>query len=90
METWIVADRETLKTHYGANLRQIALPPLIDLEDRARTEVLDAIQRATLNCSNAYKKGPRSFDVLSKVRADELKKHLPSFTRAFVIFDSKF
>lgn len=81
METWIVADRGALREHYGNRLQENALPPLTDLEKRDRHEVHDQLAHASRNCSNAYAKGKRSFDVLAKLDAAVLKQHLPSFVR---------
>ena len=36
METWIAADRNALKSHFGQHLKDSALPALNDLEGRAR------------------------------------------------------
>jgi hypothetical protein len=81
METWIVADRAALREHYGDRLQENALPPLIDLEKRDRHEVHDQLEHASRNCSNAYAKGKRSFEVLAKLDPAVLKQHLPSFVR---------
>jgi hypothetical protein len=81
METWIVCDRATLKGHYGASLQDSAFPPLIDLEKRGRAEVQKALERATRNCTNAYAKGQRSFEILGTLDPDALAGHLPSFAR---------
>ena len=43
METWIVADRESLREHYGHELQVNALPPLANLEARGREEVHDKL-----------------------------------------------
>ena len=82
METWIVADRITLKACYGHKLQENALPPLESLENRSRNEVHEKLVHATRNCSNAYRKGRRSFEVLELLSPDTLKS-LPSFARAF-------
>jgi hypothetical protein len=87
METWIVGDRETLKSHYGHKLKENVLPPLVKLESRARGEVQEALARATGDCSNAYEKGKRSFQILGKLRAETLAQHLPSFKRMVGILD---
>ena len=79
METWIVADREALRRHYG-RLQNSALPPLDNLEARGRHDVQDKLAHATRNCSNAYKKGKRSFEVLAKLTPEVLEQ-LPSFVR---------
>jgi hypothetical protein len=81
METWVVADRDALKAHYGSKLQNSALPPLVQLEVRARHDVQDKLEHATRNCSNAYTKGKRSFEVLAKLTPVVLEQHLPSFVR---------
>jgi len=89
METWIVADRDTLKAHYGNELQETALPPLFDLEERSRHDVQKQLIHATRNCSNAYSKGPRSFEILSKLTPSALEKSLPSFVRVRRILNVK-
>jgi len=81
METLIVADRETLADFYGSELQESALPALNNLESRARDVIQNALTRATRNCSNAYAKGKRSFEVLGCLDPATLVKHLPSFVR---------
>lgn len=89
METWIAADRETLKTHYGNKLQESALPALENLENQSRHDIQEKIIHATSNCSNAYKKGKYSFEILGNLSPEELKKHLPSFVRTLNILDAK-
>lgn len=81
METWIVADHQALCEHYGKNFQVSALPPPYALEDRDRHEIHDKLVHATRNCSNAYSKGKRSFEVLGKLDPAVLRRHLPSFAR---------
>ena len=80
METWIISDRVALQNHYGANLKQNALLSMSDLESKDRHAIQEALKRATENCSNAYVKGSRSFEVLGKLNPPELRR-LPSFVR---------
>ena len=89
METWIIADRDILSSHYGSRLQVSALPPLANIEERNRHDIQDALFHATRNCENAYQKGKRSFDILSKLTPDALKPHLPSFVRNLEILDKK-
>jgi Domain of unknown function (DUF4276) len=89
METWIVSDRPTLRSHYGAQLQESALPPLQDMESRRRHTVQDALQHATRSCKNAYQKGKRSFEILGKLTPVELRPHLPSFSRCERILGQK-
>lgn len=81
METWIVADRNALREHYGANLRERSLPAPQQLESRNRRDIHEALIKATRECKNAYQKGKRSFGILAELNPRELRKHLPSFVR---------
>jgi hypothetical protein len=81
METWIATDRPVLKKHYGSQLKEDALPPLIDLEERDRKSVHDSLCRATSECKNTYEKGKRSFEVIGLLNPSELRKYLKSFER---------
>lgn len=89
METWIVADRDVLSDHYGSELQESALPPLVDLEKRGRHDVQDNLEHATRNCSNAYEKGERSFEILGQLTPKALKALLPSFARVQRILNEK-
>lgn len=89
METWIITDHETLSTHYGKQLQDSALPPLVDMENRSRQDIQDQLAHATRNCSKAYDKGKRSFEILSKLNPEVLKRYLPSFIRDLEILNEK-
>jgi hypothetical protein len=89
METWIVADRATLAKHFGSALRTSDLPPLQDLEVRDRQTIQESLEQATRTCSNAYRKGKRSFEVLGRLNPDVLELHLPSFSRSRRILNER-
>jgi hypothetical protein len=89
METWIVADRATLRSHYGHKLNENALPPLNGLEGRGRHDVHDRLTRATKDCKNAFAKGKRSFDVLEELEPAVMMQHLTSFVRVDRILRAK-
>lgn len=78
METWIISDRDALKRHYG-QLQESALPNSTptDLESIPRDKMLKALENATRTCSNAYKKGRRSYSVFSEI----IPENLPAFQR---------
>ena len=88
METWIAADRDTLRAHYGPRLQENALPPLEGLEQRNRHDVHGGLAHATRNCSNAYAKGKRSFEVVGKLDPTALAR-LPAFARVLRILGQK-
>lgn len=81
MESWIAADRGVLRSHYGSDLQESALPALHDMEARTRDDIQDNLTQATRNCRNAYEKGKRSFEIVGKITPEELRRHLPSFVR---------
>lgn len=89
METWILSDPKTLRTYYGVSLQENTLPPLNQLEQRARHDVQGKLMDATRNCKNAYSKGKQSYLILGELDPDVLKKHLPSFARVQKILDEK-
>lgn len=89
METWFVADHATLRKHFGSTLQDSALPPLSGLENRNRYDVQEKLIHATRECSNAYAKGIRSYEILGKLSPDLLKKYLPSFVRVWRILDTR-
>jgi hypothetical protein len=82
METWIITDRAALVAHHGKPLQSSALPSLTDMEQRARDDIQDSLIQATRLCSNSYRKGKHSFEILGKLSPEVLEKHLPSFKRA--------
>ncbi len=81
METWIVADRGTLRTVFGNDLREGALPADHDLESRPKDDVQQALEDATRECGRdrMYKKGKRSFQVVGKLDPARLRERLPHF-----------
>ncbi len=89
METWIITDRATLGSHYGRLLQVSALPPLTEMEQRARDDIQNSLIQATRRCSNSYRKGKRSFEILGKLSPEVLDEHLPSFTRARRVLDQR-
>ena len=89
METWIVADRDTLRQHYGSSLQESALPSLISLEQGNRQDIQEGLKRATRSCSNAYQKGKRSFEILGKLKPETMESYLPAFQRAKRILNEK-
>lgn len=89
METWISADRETLKRHYGNDLQESALPPLQSIENTNRQTILQKLEHASRNCSSAYEKGKHSFALLGRLNPDVLEAKLQGFKRLVRILNEK-
>jgi hypothetical protein len=66
-----------------------ALPPLVDLEKRARHDVQHMLEHATRKCTNAYEKGKRAFQILGQLTPEALKEFLPSFVRVRRMLNQK-
>ncbi len=81
METWLVADRQALRAHFGQCLHENSLPSQTNLESRTRSDVQGALVQATRGCKQGYAKGKCSFALLARLRPAELRRHLPSFAR---------
>lgn len=89
METWIASDMDTLRQHYGNCFQQSALPPLHNIEQHDRHDIQERLKEATCNCSNAYQKNLRSFEVLGKLNPTTLETHLAAFRRTKRILNEK-
>jgi len=81
METWIAADRESLKGNYGSCLRESALPSLHNIEEKNRHDIQECLRSATSGCTNKYQKNKRSFEVLGRLNPKVLDENLKSFSR---------
>ena len=89
METWLLADRQTLIACFPA-MNASALPPDADLESRRKPDVTAALRNATQSSSKGrYHKGKHSFDLLSRIQPEELKSRLPHFRRFVETLDAR-
>ena len=75
---------------FGARLQISALLPVNDLEQRSRSDVQRALEKATHNCgpNKAYPKGRRSFQVLAELNPGTLMD-LPHFKLLIQALDSR-
>ncbi len=82
METWLVADRKTLKDFFGQNWRDKALPEWPAPEKISKQQVWDALKKATAGCARKhYAKGKVSFELLGKIDPAEVEKRCPAARR---------
>ena len=89
METWLLADRQTLIAYFPA-MSASALPPDADLESRRKPDVTAALRNATQSSSKGrYHKGNHSFDLLGRIAPEELKSRLPHFRRFVETLDAR-
>ena len=82
METWLVADRSALKNFFGQCWRDNALPKWPKLEEISKTQVFDALDKATAACEKRrYAKGGLSFELLGRIDPAEVEKACPAAKR---------
>ncbi|MDR3700742.1 MAG: DUF4276 family protein [Candidatus Sulfopaludibacter sp.] len=79
METWLVADRSTLRAFFGQHWRERALPKWQTLEEISKEQVFRALDSATAACgSRRYAKGSLSFKLLREIVPAEIEKNRPA------------
>ena len=69
MEAWFLADKDCLADFFGRRFNRNALPRNPDIEQVAKTDVLDGLKSASRQCKpkGEYGKGRHSFEILAKV-----------------------
>ena len=85
MESWFLADRDTLAGYFGHGFRGNALPATDAIEGIAKEQVMDGLQQATHACptKGRYNKGQHSFELLGKIRPRRVCDQSP-WARRFI------
>lgn len=84
METWLLADREALRTYFGHEFKEKAIPRWPNLEAVSKKDAMRALDRATAACSRPYAKGRVSFELLAATDPARVESACP---RAKDLFD---
>ena len=80
METWFLADRDTLKAFFGQGFKESALPAAGNaIEGIGKQQVYSALAQATNTCKTkaAYGKGEHSFKLLTKIDPAKVTRASP-------------
>ena len=77
METWFLADRNSLKRYFGAEFRETTLKQWPQLEAVPKATVLNSLKQATAHCAKPYAKGKVSFELLAQVDPALVKAACP-------------
>jgi hypothetical protein len=80
METWFLADRKLLRRFFDG-LRETHLHAWPVLEDVAKADVLNALDRATAGCKKSYAKGRVSYELLAQLDPKLVENACPSARR---------
>lgn len=84
METWIVADFDALREHYGECLRVEELPADENIEGVSKTRIFAALDRATVDTPlGEYHKLHDASALLTRVDPEKVKARCPNCKRLF-------
>lgn len=91
METWFLADRETLKQYFGKNFKEKAIPGWDDLEAIPKARVLEALDKATAACEKKrYAKGKISFEILGSILPGKAEPACPHLSKLLTYLRNPF
>ena len=78
MESWFLADADTLDSFYGQGFRKQDLSANPSIEEVPKQDVFDRLARATRNTSKgSYQKGVDSFAILEKLDPTKVRNSSP-------------
>ena len=84
MEAWFLADPAGLKKHFGGNFDTGKLPPADQAETRTKSDIDDALKKATSPTpAKEYRKIRDGAKLLEKVDPAEVRKHCKWCDRLF-------
>lgn len=84
METWIIADRETLAAYYGPGFRANALPGAANLEGVSKASIVADLARATKSTQKgAYHKIRHASELLKRIDHRKVRERCPACKRLF-------
>ncbi|MGA2034745.1 MAG: DUF4276 family protein [Thermoguttaceae bacterium] len=84
MEAWFLADPAALRKHYGGRFNEKALPAANQAETRTKSDIDDALRKATSPTpSKEYRKIRDGAKLLEKVDPAEVRKHCKWCDRLF-------
>ena len=74
MEAWFLAEKDCLAAFFGRGFNCNALSHNPDIEQVAKTDVLEGLQGATRRCKSKgeYGKGRHSFEILSEIDPEKV------------------
>ena len=84
MESWFLADADTLASFYGQDFNRGALPANRNIEQVSKEDVLDGLSQAARNTKKGgYKKGPDSYEILERLDPARVRDMSP-FVERFI------
>lgn len=78
MESWFLADKETLMTYYGPKFYPNALSNNPNIENISKQDVLKCLENATKGTKRGkYNKGSHSFEILAQIDPEKVQQASP-------------
>jgi hypothetical protein len=76
MESWFLADVETLASYFGQGFQESALPRNPNIEEISKPRVFNALEAATrqTKTKGTYSKGGHSFRILAMIDANKVRR----------------
>jgi len=82
MESWLIADGESLSGFYGQGFKNSSLPEARDIESVDKDRIMKALQSATRDTTKGeYSKGKISFAALSAIKVGVVRAKMPHCDR---------
>ena len=82
MESWFLADVETVESFFGKGFRRQALPQNPNIEDVPKRDVLNGLEQAAHGTGKgSYSKGKHSFEILAMLDPEKVKSASPHASR---------
>ncbi len=82
MESWFLADADTLTSFYGRNFQESSLPQNPRVEEISKQDVESGLRQATRSTSKgAYDKGRHSFEILAILDPVKVRQKSPYANR---------
>ena len=84
MESWFIADQETLQSYYGRKFRTKSLPQNPAIEEIPKRDVEQKLKNATKNTGKkTYNKGEHGFEILAIIDPEKVRRASPYADRFF-------
>ena len=90
MESWFLADRETLKSFFGQDFKENQLPVSREIENIPKNQIYSSLSCATSKCKKGkYGKGDHSFSILEKIDPEKVMNASPWAKRFIDVLKQK-
>ena len=88
MESWFLADKETLKAYYGQGFRESCLLETSNIENVSKDTVLQSLKKAVADTKKGeYLKTRHAADLLSQIDSNKVRRSSKNCERLFMTIE---